>query len=252
LEWAVSNTQPWLEVSATTGALAAGLSTTVIVSFNTNALMLLPGRYSDIVEIMNTTAGTNRTTLPISLLVHPKPGRLLVLPETNSLTFTGYVGGPILFTNFTLLLTNAGGSNLDWTAVVSNDWLQIQPTNGALTAGESTNLLLALGTNVYSLPAGLYTNALTIAPLNDSPAVRTIPVILEIRALPKLAVTAVSGQGFQLHLVGEAGQLYVLEYSTDLFDWFPFSLNTADTNGTITIPEAAGTPRKYFRAKFSP
>jgi hypothetical protein len=69
LDWAAGKSQSWLSLSATNGSLAAGASTNLTVSINSNANSLLAGSYSDMVGFTNTTSGAGNTTRAIGLSV---------------------------------------------------------------------------------------------------------------------------------------------------------------------------------------
>ncbi len=58
LNWSLVNTSSWLTVSATSGSLNAGASTTVTISLNPAANRFLIGNFSGNVLISNQTAGT--------------------------------------------------------------------------------------------------------------------------------------------------------------------------------------------------
>jgi hypothetical protein len=71
--WTASKTQNWVSLSSTSGTLAAGASTTVTVSINSNANGLNPGNYSDTVTFINTTNGNGNSTRPVALVVQTIP-----------------------------------------------------------------------------------------------------------------------------------------------------------------------------------
>lgn len=69
LDWTAGNSESWLSLSANSGTLAAGESTTVDVWINSNANSLSADTYSDTVTFTNTTTGSGNTTREVSLVV---------------------------------------------------------------------------------------------------------------------------------------------------------------------------------------
>jgi hypothetical protein len=69
LNWTASKTANWVNLSTTSGSLAAGDSTTVTVSLNSAADSLAAGSYNDTVSFVNTTTGNGNTSRSVSLLV---------------------------------------------------------------------------------------------------------------------------------------------------------------------------------------
>lgn len=85
INWSAGVTQPWVTLSLTGGTLAAGATTTVTISINSNANGLAAGSYSDVVTFVNTTNGSGNTTRSVSLNI------------TQPVPVTGYQVGPALF-----------------------------------------------------------------------------------------------------------------------------------------------------------
>jgi len=69
INWTASKTQGWITISATSGTLAAGASTTVTVSINNTADGLAANSYNDTVTFTNTTNSNGNTTRAVSLTV---------------------------------------------------------------------------------------------------------------------------------------------------------------------------------------
>ena len=156
--WSVTNTVTWLTLSATNGTLAAGGSTNIIVSINTNANSLAVGSYSDTVAFA-TSNGSGNTTEPVNLTVNNASGVLTVSPS-SAFNSGGPTGGPFTPISQTYTLTNVGGAALVWTANNSATWLTLSATIGTLTAGASTSVTATINTNANSLASGMYSDTI--------------------------------------------------------------------------------------------
>lgn len=92
IDWSCSKAQAWTSVSALSGVLNAGASTTVTVSINSSANTLVAGSYPDTVTFTNTTNGVGNTSRPVALSVTATPppppppptGSYRVVPTTFS------------------------------------------------------------------------------------------------------------------------------------------------------------------------
>ena len=69
INWSASKGQSWVTLSAASGTLAAGASTGVIVSLNSNANSLNAGSYSDTVSFSNTSNSIGNTSRAVSLAI---------------------------------------------------------------------------------------------------------------------------------------------------------------------------------------
>lgn len=70
MNWTAAKTAAWLDLSATSGSLAAGATTTVTASINTtNANSLAAATYNDTITFTNAYNGTGNTTRAASLLI---------------------------------------------------------------------------------------------------------------------------------------------------------------------------------------
>jgi hypothetical protein len=69
IDWTASKTQSWVSLSSTSGVLAAGASTPVTVSINSNANGLSAETYNDTVTFTNTTNGNGSTTRVVMLTI---------------------------------------------------------------------------------------------------------------------------------------------------------------------------------------
>jgi hypothetical protein len=110
LNWTASQTANWVSLSATSGSLAAGDSTTVTVSLNSSADSLTAGSYNDTVSFVNSTSGNGNTSRNISLDINAT--------ETFQLTVT----------------------------INNTTWGSVTPSNGTYAAGSSVEVLASPAT----------------------------------------------------------------------------------------------------------
>ena len=150
--WTASKTASWLSLSASSGTLPAGATTTVTASLNATANTLASGNFTDTVTFTNTTNGTGNTTRPATLTITPV-GDLTVTPATN-LDATGPVGGPFTPASRAYLITNSGDAALNWTAAKTAPWLTLSATLGTLAPG--TNATITASIAATTLEAGSY------------------------------------------------------------------------------------------------
>ncbi|HUA66023.1 MAG TPA: protease pro-enzyme activation domain-containing protein [Alphaproteobacteria bacterium] len=98
--------------------------------------------------------GTPSGSNLISALTVP-PDTLTITPDTG-FTAIGEAGGPFVPGSQIYGLTNAGGSSLNWALSNTSSWLAASITNGALAAGQGTNVTISVTTNANSLASGTY------------------------------------------------------------------------------------------------
>lgn len=83
-------------------------------------------------------------------------------PET-AFVASGSKGGPFSPACPTYTLTNAGAASLAWTAVYSQSWLDVTPSSGVLTNGETVTVSVCLNDTANALSAGSYTDTLAFS-----------------------------------------------------------------------------------------
>ncbi|MES2980779.1 MAG: MBG domain-containing protein [Verrucomicrobiota bacterium] len=125
INWTAAKTQSWVTLSSASGSLAAGASTTVTASINTNANTLNVGSYNDTVTFTNTTNGTGNTTRPVALTVNTRVATI-TLGNLNQ-TYNGSAKSASVTTNpagLAYSITYAGSTtpptNAGTYAVVAN------------------------------------------------------------------------------------------------------------------------------------
>ena len=113
--WTATKGQTWVSLSATTGTLEPGASTTVTVSLNQIAnFTLAAGTHTDTVAFTAPATASGDTTRQVIVVVNQTPGSLLVSPNTG-VNLSGPFNGPFA-SSTTFTLTNAGGASVAWTA----------------------------------------------------------------------------------------------------------------------------------------
>lgn|GEM_PF-863183 len=253
MTWRVATTNAWLDINPPQGVLGPAQAVEVILTPGGEAGHLAPGVYESQVDFINESTGQGDTHRFFSLRVYPLPGELLVLGETNRVNFTGYVGGPILSTNLALFLTNAGGSNLQWTAASDDAWLGVSVQEGQLAAGAATNLVVFLEAGAAPFSAGVYSNRLVVSQAGAGARFELLAK-LQMLSRPVLAASlAAMNEGqFQFSLAGEPGKDYVLQWSSNLVDWTAWTTNQTDAQGLIQVVDQANAPQKYYRVMVVP
>lgn len=178
IDWTASNTQSWLTLSATSGSLAPGTSTNVVVSIGSGADTLAAGTYTDTVKFTNGTNGNGSTSRAVSLTVSGA-ATLSVTPSTT-LSSTGPVGGPFSPSSIAYTLKNTGGTTLSWTAAKGQTWVSLSSASGSLTAGASTTVTVSINSGANSLAAGSYSDSVKFTNTTNSQGGLTASVNLQV------------------------------------------------------------------------
>jgi hypothetical protein len=238
LTWRATNTTDWTSITPDSGTLSRGQAVAVSISINTNAQLLTPATYFDLVNFINTSTDQGGSNILITLTVTPSPGTLSVGPEED-LTITGHSGGPFTPMQQVYALTNSGGQLLNWTASADVAWLTVHPTNGSLAPGEQTLVTLALTEEANTLLVGAHdghaefhnTTSVSAAMLRTVHLNIGATVVLEIRLSdnPDEVVLTVHGM---------ADTDYVLQTTTDLSNWLDGVTYHTDALGEAVIVQA--------------
>ncbi len=156
--WTAAISQPWLDLSSSSGTLAPAGTATVTVTLNAAVAALGVGSHAAAVTFTDAAAGVTLS----------RPFNLTVL---NPLTFSpavgfasrGEIGGPFAPAMAGYTLTNNGSSPFDWSASASQPWLEASPSGGTLAPGQNTLLVVQLTEAAEQLPQGLHNASLAIA-----------------------------------------------------------------------------------------
>jgi len=255
LNWSVSGAANWLTLSASSGTLAAGASTTVTVSVNAHANSLTADSYSDTVGFTNLSGGLGNTAHSVSLNVVLPPANLTVGPAAEFAS-SGYTGGPFSPGSIIYGLTNSGGSNLSWTVTATANWLSLSASNGILAGGASTNVQASISAGANGLAASNYTDTVGFTNLSGGLGDTAYPVNLLVNVHPPVQLSGIrwlSSGTVAMTLQGVTGGVYSIVASTNLLtrltNWAEV-LRLTNTGGrtVFTNPPPPVSPQ-YYRAK---
>jgi|GEM_PF-474798 len=132
-------------------------------------------------------------------------------------------------------------------APLSYQWyhLGVGQTNRLPVTG-GTNAVLSL-TNVQAGAAGTYNVVVSNPAASVTSAVATLTVEAPLRFAAGGAGSYSNGV-FTLNISGKAGQMFIIQASTNLSTWTPISTNLA-TGGQVQFADpGAGTVRRFYRA----
>lgn len=160
VNWTVTKSAAWLDLSATGGTLASGANSTVTAALNASANTLTSGSYTDIVTFTNTTNGIGNTTRGAALSIAPA-GELAVTPA-GGFSASGPAGGPFAPATMVWTLSNTGDAPMNWTATNTQPWFVLSTSGGTLAPGATTTLTAFLSGSAAALPVGAAQDSITL------------------------------------------------------------------------------------------
>ncbi len=122
-------------------------------------------------------------------------GDLSITPMTG-LVSSGLRGGPFSPESISYTLENLGPDSIDWTASVTQDWLDVSITGGTLEPNDVNNVQISINSNAMELDYGTYNETVTFTNLNSG-IIKVRPVQLKIQ-LPEYKLIASDGAGGDL------------------------------------------------------
>ena len=180
IDWSASKNKDWVDLSQTSGALAAGATTAVTVSINNNANGLAAGTYADTVTFTNTTNNLGNTTRNVTLSV---TGGLSITP-VEDLDSSGFEGGPFDPTIKSYILMNTGTTSISWVATKTKTWVKLSKTSGTLAAGTSITVTVSiLSKGANTLEAGTLDDIVTFTNKTNGIGTTTRKVNLLVDAI---------------------------------------------------------------------
>jgi hypothetical protein len=197
-------------------------------------------------------AAGDLTTLSLS---YSLSARLGVSP-TNGFAWSGYAGGPIVLTNRLYALTNSGEHALVWQATKTADWISLSASSGTLSASGSTSVTVSLNANVYGLAPGDHPDTISFINLTNGLGDATRPVSLSLAVHPPITLSglrSLEDGRTAMTLQGLAGQVYSIQFSTNLLNWTNLFQITNQSGTTLfTNPPTSGASKGFYRAREQP
>ena len=160
IEWTLTKTQDWLDISTSGGTLGAAESLTVTVSLNADAESLSEGAYTDFLTFTNLTE-LNRTIFrDVTLMAKPVEGVLEVMP-VQDFNPSGPPGGPFDPPSVTYTIKNVGEKPINWRASKIAYWLSLSNDHGALAPGGTVEVSASIEETANDLALGTYQDRIT-------------------------------------------------------------------------------------------
>ncbi len=178
-------------------------------------------------------------------------GRLQLSGDTNS-SFLMPTGACVLhFANSSAMVwSNAPSLTIEkWAGSLSGGGMQQIIFGSSNAALASTQLNHIKFHNPVGVTAGLYPAVI----LPNGEMIPDPKMTLSKVAPPALHLSSQTGGGMQIQLQGAAGRSYMIEVSSNLAGWAPWT-NAFNTNGTCTVndSDAANCLRRFYRAVLQP
>jgi hypothetical protein len=185
IEWTVTKTQDWVDISKEWGTVDAGGSDTVTVSINSVADTLDIGTYTDTITFHNITE-TDRLilrTVSLTIKIRTYEGILEVTPS-EAFNTSGPPGGPFHPSNKTYTLENTGGKSINWKASLTEYWLTLSSEHGALGAGETANVIVSINDMADDLAKGAYMDTVTFTNTTNGygDTTRDVELLIDVSA----------------------------------------------------------------------
>ncbi len=217
----------WVRIQPPSGSVTAGQPQDVTVAVNT--VSLTPGRY--IAHVVVTGEGFPAPLGGILVDLTVTRGPRIGL-STASLSFATDEGASPPFQ--TIVVTNAGGGTLTWSASDDVPWLSLSPTSGSLAPSQSHYLEATV--NSESLNPGTYVAAITVTDPNADNSPRIVGVTLNVSQNPQIGLSTTSLSFTTLQGTSPVGQLLTVSNSGGgLLEW-----QASDDVGWLSVSPTSG------------
>jgi subtilase family serine protease len=174
LNWSIINTSSWLNVSASSGTLAAGGQTTVTVSLNSAVNNFATGTFAATIGFSNQASGilqNRQFTLQVS-----EP---LALLATNGFSVSGPAGGLFYPGMQNVLFTNLSAVPQNWSLINTSAWLSVSAGSGLISGNGLGSVTLATNATTAALASGIY-NATLLLSNQTSHLIHNLPFSVNV------------------------------------------------------------------------
>ncbi len=171
LTWTAALDRPWLSLDAAFGTAPA----TLVVSVNPAGLA--PGVHPANVTLTSPEAANSPQVFPVKLEVLARPQMVLSTSSITVDTFAGVNPPPQV-----VVLTNAGGGTLNWTATSTAPWLVLDSFEGSAPSTVIVTL------NTAGLRPGTYLGQITFTSREATSSPQTVTVTVRILPAPVIGL----------------------------------------------------------------
>jgi uncharacterized protein (TIGR03437 family) len=237
----------WLQLSPSSGT-SPGTVTAIINSAVVGPGMAA-GTYNGSITITPTSGVTTTPiVIPVTLTVSSAPP---VTVNPNSVNLNYQIGGANNLPPQTVTLATTGTLPVSYGFATSAAWIAVNPTGGSIPANGSTTATIGYHTTA-NLPAGSYSDQVTLFTPGGVPTSQQIPVKLLVSVAPLLNVpNATLAFNYQLGGAAPAAQAVtatstaVLPTSTTGQMRLTITTSTKNTGNWLSVPTqnpVTGTP----------
>jgi len=228
LTWTASDDATWLSASPASGTGNGAVTVTATLG------TLATGTHTGTITLSAT--GASSVSIPVRLTVTAAPVPPAIGASPTSLTFAATQSGANPTTQ-TLIISNAGGGTLTWTASDNATWLTVSPASGT---GNGT---VTVSATLSSLATGSHSGTITLSAAGA--ATVTVPVTFTVTAAPaigaspsSLSFTAKQGgsnPAAQTLTISNSGGGTLTWTASDNATWLTVSPASGTGNGTVTV-----------------
>jgi len=239
LQYRLQSQQTWISLSKTTGLTPDSFYVQL------SAAELEYGMHQGSIKLIDMTHGDSTGTLPVMLSI---TGALIdIQPDSLNFNALEEMGPPA---NKNIVISNSGSGSLNWTAITTADWIQIDKTEG------SEEEVISVGCDLSGLISGDYTGYIIVSDTAALNSPESLQVNLKlISNIPYLSAEPDSiyylvMQGTAIHdslrILNLGGSSSSWQASISA-DWFVFAPTSGTDNSVITydIETYAMSPGRY-------